>query len=108
MHRPKRWTIAPPDERAPELAARLKTSPLLAQILLNRGVSEPAEVVGERGVGLIISDHYEWHIERGIGSRVSGVGNSPPTPHPRYPLLPACFTIVHPPLPGSPSPNPNL
>jgi single-stranded-DNA-specific exonuclease len=41
MHRPKRWTIAPAqDERARELAARLKTSPLLAQILLNRGISE--------------------------------------------------------------------
>jgi single-stranded-DNA-specific exonuclease len=40
MHRPKRWSIASPDERAGELAARLKTSPLLAQILLNRGISE--------------------------------------------------------------------
>src|SRR5260221_3922528 len=40
MHRPKRWSIAPNDERASELAARLKTSPLLAQILLNRGISE--------------------------------------------------------------------
>src|SRR5258706_8426592 len=40
MHRPKRWSIAPTDERASELAARLKTSPLLAQILLNRGISE--------------------------------------------------------------------
>src|SRR3954467_9463025 len=44
MHRPKRWSIAPTDaERARELAARLKTSPLLAQILLNRGMSEPDE-----------------------------------------------------------------
>jgi single-stranded-DNA-specific exonuclease len=40
MQRPKRWSISPPDERASELAARLKTSPLLAQILLNRGISE--------------------------------------------------------------------
>src|SRR2546421_12129548 len=40
MHRPKRWRVAPPDERAAERAARLKTSPLLAQILLNRGISD--------------------------------------------------------------------
>ena len=40
MHRPKRWNIAEPHPRADELAARLKTSPLLAQVLLNRGLSE--------------------------------------------------------------------
>src|SRR4051794_20277995 len=40
MHRPKHWKIAEPHERADDLAARLKTSPLLAQVLLNRGVSE--------------------------------------------------------------------
>src|SRR3954454_9253781 len=44
MHRPKRWTISPQDaDRARQLAARLKTSPLLAQILLNRGMSEADE-----------------------------------------------------------------
>src|SRR5215217_5542205 len=43
MHRPKRWSISPTDERAAELAARLKTSPLLAQILINRGICEPDE-----------------------------------------------------------------
>ncbi len=37
----KRWNIAPPDPAAADLAARLKTSPLIAQILLNRGVSAP-------------------------------------------------------------------
>jgi single-stranded-DNA-specific exonuclease len=41
MHRTKRWSIAAADERAGELAARLGTSPLLAQILLNRGLSDP-------------------------------------------------------------------
>ena len=41
MHRIKRWTIAEPDPRAGELAARLRTSPLIAQILLNRGFAEP-------------------------------------------------------------------
>jgi single-stranded-DNA-specific exonuclease len=41
MHRAKRWNIAPPNSAAPQLASRLKTSPLIAQILLNRGVSEP-------------------------------------------------------------------
>ena len=40
MHRPKRWTITPPDDRAGELAARLKTSPLFAQVLLNRGMTD--------------------------------------------------------------------
>ena len=34
MHRPKRWTIAPPQTDAAELASRLKVSPLIAQILL--------------------------------------------------------------------------
>ena len=44
MHRPKRWSISPQDgERARDLAARLKTSPLLAQVLLNRGMSKPDE-----------------------------------------------------------------
>jgi single-stranded-DNA-specific exonuclease len=40
MHRPKRWIIAPPDDRAQELADRLKTSTVIAQVLLNRGFSE--------------------------------------------------------------------
>src|SRR2546429_5362371 len=43
MHRPKRWNIAPPHPAAEELAARLKTSPLLAQVLLNRGLADPAD-----------------------------------------------------------------
>jgi len=41
MPRSKRWNIAPPDPTAAELAGRLRTSPLLAQILLNRGLREP-------------------------------------------------------------------
>jgi single-stranded-DNA-specific exonuclease len=41
MPRPKRWNIAPADPAAAELAGRLKTSPLLAQILLNRGLRDP-------------------------------------------------------------------
>jgi len=40
MHRPKRWNLIPPQPTAQELAGRLKTSPLLAQVLLNRGVKE--------------------------------------------------------------------
>ena len=43
MHRPKRWNIAPSDPAAQDLADRLKISPLVAQILLNRGVREPAD-----------------------------------------------------------------
>ncbi|HEY2585811.1 MAG TPA: DHH family phosphoesterase [Tepidisphaeraceae bacterium] len=40
MHRPKRWNLADPDPSAQALADRLKASPLVAQILLNRGVRE--------------------------------------------------------------------
>jgi single-stranded-DNA-specific exonuclease len=40
MHRPKRWNVASPEPASHELAGRLKTSPLVAQILLNRGVRE--------------------------------------------------------------------
>jgi single-stranded-DNA-specific exonuclease len=40
-----RWTLAPPQPLlAQPLAAALKISPLLAQCLLNRGFSEPAEI----------------------------------------------------------------
>ena len=232
MHRLKRWSISPPDaDRARELAARLKTSPLLAQILLNRGMSEPDEcqeflrpspkgladpalipnlrkaaeriakairekekvvVYGDydvdgitatsilwhairvlggevdyyiphridegyglnaealaqicdegakvivsvdcgitaveqvkvacaRGVDVIITDHHEWHCEEvegvpecgGDGVTESVDGPSPrhsdtPTPRHRVPILPECFTIVHPRLPGSAYPNPHL
>ncbi|HZZ43394.1 MAG TPA: DHH family phosphoesterase [Tepidisphaeraceae bacterium] len=37
--RPKRWTIADPHPAAGELADRLRTSPVLAQVLLNRGLT---------------------------------------------------------------------
>ena len=43
MDRPasRRWNVATPDpSAAAALAARLKTSPLLAQVLLNRGLRE--------------------------------------------------------------------
>ena len=40
MHRPKRWNLAPPHPAAAELAGRLKTSPVVAQVLLNRGVGD--------------------------------------------------------------------
>src|SRR5687768_11331730 len=40
MHHPKRWNLPEPRPAAQELAARLKTSRLVAQILLNRGISE--------------------------------------------------------------------
>lgn len=43
MQSRKRWNIAPPHPAAQELAERLKTSPLLAQVLLNRGLSEAQE-----------------------------------------------------------------
>jgi len=43
MQSAKRWNIAPPHPKAAELASGLKTSPLIAQFLLNRGISELAE-----------------------------------------------------------------
>jgi single-stranded-DNA-specific exonuclease RecJ len=43
MHRTKRWNIAEPHPAAEDLAARLKLSPLLAQLLLNRGISDPTD-----------------------------------------------------------------
>src|SRR6476620_11710394 len=44
MYRPRRSNLAPPDAAAAaELATRLKTSPLIAQILLNRGLREAEE-----------------------------------------------------------------
>jgi single-stranded-DNA-specific exonuclease len=198
MYRPKRWQINPAQPAAAELAARLKTSPLIAQILLNRGISsyddalaflkpslltlaepslipglpaaaarvakairdrekiviygdydvdgitatsilwhaitllggsvatyiphridegyglnpeaigqiidegarlivtvdcgitamEPVKVARERGVDLIVTDHHDWHGEP--------------------PVLPDCFAVVHPRLPGTKYPNGNL
>jgi single-stranded-DNA-specific exonuclease len=41
MREPHRWIIAPADPAADRLAADLKTSPLLAQILCHRGITEP-------------------------------------------------------------------
>ena len=43
MHRPKHWNVYPADPMAEELSGRLKVSPLIAQILLNRGVRESQE-----------------------------------------------------------------
>src|SRR5690349_6588843 len=43
MHSTKRWTVAPPHAQAADLASRIRTSPVLAQVLLNRGVTESEE-----------------------------------------------------------------
>jgi single-stranded-DNA-specific exonuclease len=40
MQQTKRWTIATPSDAAADLASSLKTSPLIAQILLNRGIAD--------------------------------------------------------------------
>src|SRR4051812_19613165 len=40
MYPSKRWNIIDPHSSAPELADRLKTSPLIAQLLLNRGIND--------------------------------------------------------------------
>src|SRR4051812_1239658 len=39
----KRWTIADPHPQAGDLAERLRTSPVLAQVLLNRGMATPED-----------------------------------------------------------------
>jgi single-stranded-DNA-specific exonuclease len=36
----KQWIIAPPDSRSAQLAKSLKVSPLLAQVLINRGITD--------------------------------------------------------------------
>ena len=36
----KRWVIQPSDERSVQLARSLKVSPLLAQVLINRGITD--------------------------------------------------------------------
>jgi single-stranded-DNA-specific exonuclease len=36
----KQWTIRPPDDRRDKLAKSLKVSPLLAQVLINRGITD--------------------------------------------------------------------
>jgi single-stranded-DNA-specific exonuclease len=36
----KQWVIHPPDDRSAQLAKSLKVSPLLAQVLINRGISD--------------------------------------------------------------------
>lgn len=36
----KRWVIQPADSRSTQLAKSLKVSPLLAQVLINRGISD--------------------------------------------------------------------
>lgn len=43
MQHDKRWNVAESDAAAQELAGRLKTSPLIAQILLNRGLRDHQE-----------------------------------------------------------------
>jgi len=40
MKTSRRWTVAPADERAREMADRLRVSQVVAQVLLNRGVVE--------------------------------------------------------------------
>ncbi len=36
----KQWVIQPPDDRSAQLAKSLKVSPLLAQVLINRGITD--------------------------------------------------------------------
>ena len=75
-----------------------------------------AQVACERGVDMIITDHHEWKVdrsdERGVMSdEASRARHSSLITHHAPPLLPNCFTVVHPRLPredGSGYPNPHL
>lgn len=61
----------------------------------------PAKIARERGVDLIITDHHEWHESAAPLTTVDD----------HDPLLPRCYAIVHPRLPGpdgKPYPNPHL
>ncbi|HEY7087807.1 MAG TPA: single-stranded-DNA-specific exonuclease RecJ [Tepidisphaeraceae bacterium] len=42
-HKQRRWIVPPPHDSAKELADRLRTSQLIAQMLLNRGLSDPQD-----------------------------------------------------------------
>src|SRR5690349_9079960 len=55
---------------------------------------EQVKAACERGVDVIITDHHEWHCDAADADR--------------KPILPDCYTIVHPRLPGSTYPNPHL
>ena len=37
----RRWRVAPPFAGAEDLARRLRTAPLVAQVLHNRGIEDP-------------------------------------------------------------------
>jgi single-stranded-DNA-specific exonuclease len=39
----RQWITKPPDRRCEQLAKSLKVSPLLAQVLINRGITDPVE-----------------------------------------------------------------
>jgi single-stranded-DNA-specific exonuclease len=83
---------------------------------------EPAKVARERGVDLIVTDHHEWRegiLDFGLrildleGSAGDGSISNPKSKiqNPKsQPLLPDCFTVVHPRLPtdGFAYPNPHL
>src|ERR1700733_10971064 len=43
MYHQQRWILPDPHPAARPLAERLKTSPLIAQMLLNRGLSDPED-----------------------------------------------------------------
>jgi single-stranded-DNA-specific exonuclease len=80
----------------PEAVAELCAGGAKLIITVDCGVTAlaPAAVAKGRGVDLIVTDHHEWkHDPAG------------------QPVLPDCFAIVHPKLPGpdgQPYPNPNL
>jgi single-stranded-DNA-specific exonuclease len=65
---------------------------------------EEARSVCERGVDLIVTDHHEWREGTTDEGRVTSEG------HVASPLLPDCFTVIHPRLPadGGAYPNPYL
>jgi single-stranded-DNA-specific exonuclease len=65
---------------------------------------EQAKVAAERGVDLIVTDHHEWH-EGTAECRVPSAELNAVNQH--VPLLPDCYAIVHPRLPGNDPAYPN-
>ena len=70
----RQWAIKPADERAVQLSRELKTSPLLAQVLINRGISD----AGTGGVFLRpkLTELIDPEEMPGIGAAVERVAQA--------------------------------
>ena len=71
-------------------------------VSVDNGIASFAPVgeLAAAGIDVIITDHHEWHCEEQEADSE--------TREARKPILPECYTIVHPRLPGGSYPNPHL